>query len=172
MLLYAFLVMFVYKKQSQKILIVLKNLLMIIVIPVLVVVGIVFLTMKMQTGSYLTRMDDITGLIQYWQLHPFVGNGFNSSISNVQSYLSNRRSNNTGLSSGLFVALAESGISLILMHSCYVILAFVSKNKNNIVFSVLLFLLFIVTLVQYRPMYLYLLTFCYAIFFDKQKENK
>ncbi|MBZ5943083.1 hypothetical protein K1W63_12195, partial [Weissella cibaria] len=70
MLLYAFLVMFVYKKQSQKILIVLKNLLMIIVIPVLVVVGIVFLTMKMQTGSYLTRMDDITGLIQYWQLHP------------------------------------------------------------------------------------------------------
>lgn len=168
MMLYALLVAFLLKEvKKDRILIILKEFILVILAPLAVLLAIIAFMQKTKTGSFLTRMDDITGLLRYWKFNPIFGNGFNSSMNNVQAFLANRRSNNTGLSSGFFVTLADTGIFIMLVHMLYLILAFMSKNRKYIIFSTMIFALFIVTLVQYRPLYLYLIALCYNLYYQK-----
>jgi hypothetical protein len=136
-----------------------------------------FLLIQKKVGSvsYSSRTDDFYAGFKAWLQHPLVGNGVGNYKSILQHMDPSRLlpNGNSGFSSGFMKSLAEGGISLI---SFYVVPILLIINKywnrqlNLVIFSLLLFSVFVITIINDIYLFIFMVTWLWASsLFSKDK---
>jgi hypothetical protein len=131
-----------------------------------------FFTEKTQTLSFSTRLDDYVACFKAWKENILFGNGYNNETI-IKSYMSSYRTYNMGLSNSLFALLAQCGLYGLSFYFFAFLraLKLCKTDKNKLFFCLIIFILFITTLFQYRSMAVCLLAMGYSLRKNSTKEN-
>lgn len=122
------------------------------------------------TNSLSTRIDDFNIGFDAWMLHPFIGNGIGN-YNIILSFMDFSRTiigGNSGFSSGFMIVLAEGGI-LALLYYLLPLLLSLKLNKKIFVMSLLLFIVFIFTLVDGMYLYIFMIAYIISKYLEKIK---
>lgn len=105
----------------------------------IVIGGVVLLTFKSGTASYIARFDDYFTGIKCWMKSPVVGNGYEN-IEILRSYMSRSREWNQGFSNTIFSVLAYGGILFLIPFIIPIFrgiyYSFIKKNYRLFVFCI------------------------------------
>lgn len=120
-------------------------------------------------SSYSVRIDDFKVGFTAWDKHKLIGNGYDRHDI-TQLYMNKTlRGDDTGGSSGLMAVLAQGGVYLLSIYLFSLIIAIVYfikyKKMNEIVFCIIIAILFIVTNIPYTYIMMYLIALGYSSYF-------
>ncbi len=138
-------------------------------------VGVTVFAVKVMNGeSFSVRMDDYYACIKTWLQKPIFGVGHNQTgdiLKNISSF----RLNNIGLSNSIFVLLAQCGIYLFLFYVVPIVLIIrkyiLEKKFNELLFVIILVLLFVTTIFQYTIIAMFFLASMYGILLRKNEKK-
>lgn len=135
-------------------------------------IGIILDDKQNVTGvvSVSLRSDDFNAGNLAWHQHLLFGNGvgnMNPIIMNMSQY--RIFSNQTGFSSGIMEILAFGGIYLLIMYMLPIILSMFS-NKKLFIASLLVFMLFVFTIVDVNPLF-YAIEVYFVVYYLKNKKS-
>ena len=165
-LIYMFLLINYYFKNSKKIKKIPKY-----VIPLLLIIllfpCIWLLSYKLSTNSGSIRIDDYKASYKTWIEHGIIlGAGFNNEDAIIEN-MSKFRKDNQGLSNSTMVVLAEGGIMLFMIYLIPFLLSinYAIKNKNNniLYFDIIILFLFCTTIFAYTALMINILSKGYYI---------
>lgn len=142
----------------------LKNLMKILLFPMIAIVGIMGITYlveaKLGSGSGTVRVDDFRAGFLAWKDHPLIGNGFGN-IASYQKYMSSFRRTNLGLSNSLMLILAYGGIYIFIPYvvafTVAIRTAIKTKNLERLVFVLLFMAMLIFTIAPFRALTIFVL---------------
>ena len=149
-----------------------------LIIPVLLYISLcvvinIFLN-KAGTSSGTTRVDDIVACTKAWLKRPIFGNGFLNNEIIIQN-LSSFRKGNQGISTSLFMVLAQGGIVLLslYLYSFLKLLIYCIKTKcfNTLIALLIYGIIFVTTIFCYSALEMYIVAIgiCSNIFYNKNK---
>ncbi|AKP65344.1 hypothetical protein FC99_GL001816 [Levilactobacillus koreensis JCM 16448] len=129
--------------------------------PVVMLIIFVVVQSKVQNmaGSVDTRIDDIIAGVSAWKSNPIFGNGLKN-IGAISNYMDPSRvlsGGNSGFSSGFFQILALGGVFYTLFWLVIPLFNFARKSVNYRNFSILFFLLILVSLVNDTLLYYFVI---------------
>lgn len=131
----------------------------------LAAVAAVFFVHRIGTSSGTARIDDYVASFKAWTDSPIFGVGYDN-VEYIVQYMSDLRSDNTGVSNSLMVLLAECGIyffMLYLVPFVYVIvLGIKKKNYDVLFFMFIMAILFVSTSFRYAPILINMIAVAYA----------
>lgn len=120
---------------------------------------------KSQSNSWIIRMEDFSIGMKAWLQSPLFGNGY-ADWSSLENLMNNSIRTNTGFSNSIFTVLSQGGIVLFLVYVAPIMTCFMYGIKKNdkgiLIFSMIFFIEFIVTLFQYTFLMMILLSFGYS----------
>ncbi|MGV3234597.1 hypothetical protein ACEE24_02785 [Latilactobacillus curvatus] len=124
---------------------------------------IIKLKMNDMQGSMLMRLEDLRIGIKAWRLHPFFGNGF-ADDSVLLQYMSFSRVwwNNTGYSLGMTSLLSKGGLVGLSFYMVPFLLIFRKGKRREFIVYLLLFILFMVTIVNTVQLHMFIMGYLYA----------
>ena len=110
-------------------------------------------------------MEDFSIGMKAWLQSPLFGNGY-ADWSSLENLMNNSIRTNTGFSNSIFTVLSQGGIVLFLVYVVPIMTCFMYGIKKNdkgiLIFSMIFFIEFIVTLFQYTFLMMILLSFGYS----------
>lgn len=109
------------------------------------------------------RLEDLRIGIKAWRLHPFFGNGF-ADDSVLLQYMSFSRVwwNNTGYSLGMTSLLSKGGLVGLSFYMVPFLLIFRKGKRKEFIVYLLLFILFMVTIVNTVQLHMFIMGYLYA----------
>lgn len=162
---------FLKNKYNSKVIRYIKILIFPICIIILGGVSVYFYSLKQDTSSYETRIDDYVSSFLAWKQKPIFGNGYGNNDA-IKFYMSSFRADNKGLSNSIMVLLAQGGIVLFMFYFGAIInILKCHKDKEIIKFVIIIIILFVTTIFLYMPMLINLLAISYSVSPKKIKEN-
>lgn len=121
---------------------------------------------RLNTISFMTRIDDINAGIKTWMTSPLFGTGYDN-LTPILKYMSIFRSDNLGFSSGIFGVLSQGGIYLLLFYVVPIIslciYSFFNKYYEFAFFSILFLILLVFSVVQYVNFTLEIISLFYIV---------
>lgn len=130
---------------------------------------------KVQSNSFLIRLDDYQAGYLSWKDSPIMGNGYGNTEA-LDQYKSAFRAYNTGQSNSILKILSEGGIYFLLFYfvpwiGC-IIYALKNREKNIVIIAISMFVLFFVTIFPYNFIIINLIAIAWYYMFKGSKRKK
>ena len=166
---------FYMEKQDTKIGKLVHMMLIPIILIIVAIVSVYLFNDKSTSGSYSTRIDDYVACYKVWKENIIFGVGFSNNNA-IIPYMSSFRSFNTGLSNSFMVVMALDGIYFMLLYIIPFLtsILYMIKNKESrkIIFPILIMVLFITTMFQYKALIINFLAIGYSLIIKNKKKEK